>query len=138
MLSAAAVVVCALALLGRSSPGPVPIKLVEAAPRGASPFVQGYLLRDPNTIYLVTTTPHFRDAQRGDADALRQIASVIVHEQWHVTHGDDEQAAYEAQLTTLNALGASTNLMSVVRKSMLAVRDAKKRARKLALTLASR
>jgi len=135
MLSAAAVVVCALGLLGRSGPGTVPIKTVDEAPPGASRFVQGFLTREPDTIYLVTSTNHFRDAQRGDPDALRQIASTIVHEEWHVLHGPDEKGAYEAQLTALNYLGASSNLIGVVRKSMLVVVDAQKRARGV-LTLA--
>ena len=129
MLSAAAVVVCALGLLGRSSPGTVPIKLLDHAPPRASQFVQGFLTREPDTIWLVTSTSHFRDAQRGDPDALRQIASVIVHEEWHVLHGTDEKGAYEAQLTTLTYLGASSNLIGVVRKSMAVVLDAQKRAR---------
>ena len=130
MLSAAAVVVCALGLLGRSSPGAGPIKTVDHAPRGASQFVQGFMTREPDTIWLVTSTPHFQDAQRGDADALRQIASVIAHEQWHVQHGADEKGAYEAQLMTLTYLGASSNLISVVRKSMSVVLAAQKKARR--------
>jgi hypothetical protein len=138
MLSAAAVVVCALGLLGRSLPGTIPIKLVDSAPRGASRNVEGFLTRDPDTIYLVTSTPHFRDAQRGDLDALRQIASVIVHEEWHLLHGADEKSAYEAQLTTLTWLGASSNLVGIVKKSMLVVLDAQKRARRPELTLAEK
>jgi hypothetical protein len=137
MLSATAVVVCALGLLGRSSPGTVPIKLLDHAPPGASQFVQGFLTREPDTIWLVTSTSHFRDAQRGDPDALRQIASVIVHEEWHVLRGPDEKGAYEAQLTTLTFLGASSNLIGVVRKSMAVVLAEQKRARrKPELTLA--
>jgi hypothetical protein len=135
MLSAAAVVVCALGLLGRSGPGTVPIKTIDQAPRGASQFVQGFLTREPDTIYLVTSTNHFRDAQRGDTDALRQIASTIVHEEWHVLHGADEKGAYEAQLTALTYLGASSNLIGAVRKSMLVVLETQKRARGV-LTLA--
>ena len=136
MLSAAAVVVCACGLLGRSGPGTVPIRLLDHAPQGSSQFVQGFLTREPDTIYLITSTPHFQDARRGDPDALRQIASVIVHEEWHVQHGADEKGAYEAQLTTLTYLGASSNLIGAVRKSMRVVLDAQKRARKPELTLA--
>lgn len=136
MISAAAVVVCALGLLGRSGPGTVPIKLLDHAPRGSSQFVQGFLTREPDTIYLITSTMHFQDARRGDTDALRQIASVIVHEEWHVQHGADEKGAYEAQLTALNYLGASSNLIGAVRKSMRFVLDAQKRARKPEITLA--
>ena len=138
MLSAAAVVVCALGLLGRSGPGTVPIKLLDHAPRGASPFVQGFLTREPDTIWLITSTVHFRDAQKRDVDALRQIASVIVHEEWHVQHGAEEKGAYEAQLTTLSSLGATSNLIGAVRKSMLVVLKAQKKARKPELTIAQR
>ena len=127
MLSAAAVLVCALGLLGRSGPGSVPIRLVEHPPAGASPLVEGFLLRDPGVIYLVTSTPRFRDAQHRDTDALRHIASIIVHEEWHVLHGADERGAYLAQITTLTALGASSHLIGSVRKSMLTVLDAQKR-----------
>jgi len=138
MLSAAAVVVCALGLLGRSSSGPVPIKLIDQPPAGASQHVQGFLMRDRDAIYLVTSTAHFRDAQKGDLDALRQIASVIVHEEWHVAHGIDEQGAYLAQITTLNALGASSHLIGIIRKSMFVAVAAQKRARKPELTLANK
>ena len=137
MLSAAAVLVCALGLLGRSGPGPVPIKLVDHPPIGASPLVEGFLLRDPGAIYLVTSTPRFQDAQRRDLDAQRHIASIIVHEEWHVLHGPDEEGAYLAQITTLSALGASSHLIGSVRKSMLTVLDAQKR-RKPEMKLASK
>jgi hypothetical protein len=40
----------------------------------------------------------------GDIQALKKIASVIVHEEWHVRHGRDEAEAYAAQLTALTAL----------------------------------
>jgi hypothetical protein len=39
-------------------------------------------------------------------NAIRKIASVLVHEEWHVRHGSDEAGAYAAQLTTLVALDA--------------------------------
>jgi hypothetical protein len=62
-------------------------------------------------IYLITTSPAFSRARRavykcGDLNALRKIASVLVHEEWHVRHGSDEAGAYAAQLSTLTSLAA--------------------------------
>ena len=65
-----------------------------------------------------------------DMESFRKIASIIIHEEWHLRHGVDERAAYEAQVVTLMSLGASSPLISSVRGSMLAVLDAQKRARK--------
>ena len=42
----------------------------------------------------------------GELDALRKIASVLVHVEWHVWHGSNEAGAYAAQFSTLAALGA--------------------------------
>jgi hypothetical protein len=62
-------------------------------------------------IYLIATSRAFVRAQRalhrcGELDALRKIASVLVHEEWHVRNGSDEEGAYAAQLTTLVSLDA--------------------------------
>jgi len=37
--------------------------------------------------------------------ALRKLASILVHEEWHLRHGADERAAYHAQLRELLRLG---------------------------------
>jgi hypothetical protein len=51
---------------------------------------------------------------------LRKIASVIVHEEWHLKRPGDEEGAYAAQLTTLAALGIGYThpLFVEVRRSM--------------------
>jgi hypothetical protein len=41
----------------------------------------------------------------GPLQALRKIASVVVHEEWHVRHPGDEEGAYAAQLNALAELG---------------------------------
>ncbi len=135
MMSAAAVVACALGLLGRSPKDMFPIEFVNRPPAEASANAEAYVLRDPDRIVLITSTPVFRAAQHAgdpnrDMDAFRKIASIIVHEEWHLRHGMDERPAYEAQMITLMALGASSPLVSSVRGSMLVVLDAQKRARK--------
>jgi hypothetical protein len=49
------------------------------------------------------TLPHTRDYS-----ALAKIASIIVHEEWHLRHGLDEGGAYDAQLLTLTRIGLGT------------------------------
>ena len=127
MLSAAAVVVCALDLLGRSHAA-APIRFLPSPPPGASANAEAFIVREPATIYLITSTPAFRDARQGvfshdSREGCQKIASVIVHEEWHLRHTADERGAYEAQLTALMALGASSRLVTTVRQSMTAVLD---------------
>ena len=50
--------------------------------------------------------------------AARKLASVLIHEETHLKQGTDEATAYDAQLTTLTALGSgigSPPYMEVVR-----------------------
>jgi hypothetical protein len=143
MLTAAAVVVCALDLLGRSSGTIAPIRFLDVPPRGASRNVEAFVMHNPDTIYLITSTETFRTAQGGVGvpgrrDACRHIAGVIVHEEWHLRHGADEQRAYLAQLTTLAALGANSESLSAVRRSMMFVVDQEKKRRRAEFTIASR
>jgi hypothetical protein len=123
MLAAAAVVACALNLLGRTE-AIVPIKLLTVPPPEASATAEAFVARDPPAIYLITSTAAFRDAQSegsGHLDGCRKVASMIVHEEWHLRHGADEQGAYYAQITALAAMGASTVQIADVRRSMFAV-----------------
>src|SRR5262245_25684174 len=118
MLSPAAVVVCALGLLGRSPSSTAPIRLIDSPPPGISPNAEAFVSRDQDVIFVITSTDAFRLARRDDVDgsrdALRKIASIIVHEEWHLRFGHDEQGAYLAQLTALAALGASASLITAV------------------------
>jgi hypothetical protein len=126
MFTAAAVVVCALDLLGRSMTSTVPIKFLDAPPRGASQNAEAFVTSNPDTIYLITSAAAFRDAQNGRTEWLRRegclkIASVIVHEEWHLHHGDDEEGAYQAQMMALTMLNAGSPVITSVRRSMRAV-----------------
>jgi hypothetical protein len=135
MLTAAAVVVCALDLLGRSPESSVPIKFLNEPPPGASRNAEGFVTHNPDLIYLITSTPAFRAAQggpyaQGTRDACRHIASVIVHEEWHLKNGGDEEGAYLAQMTALAALNANARAIWSVRRSMkVAVEQQKARQR---------
>ena len=111
MWSAETVVACALALLTRSAASLPPIELVDVLPADVSPQADAFVRVGEARIYLVTSSDVFRRAQGskyrcGDLDAHRLLASVIVHEEWHVKHGRDEVEAYNAQLMTLRLLGA--------------------------------
>ena len=104
MTTAAAVLVCVLGMIGRPLP---PIVLLDERPHDASPNAEAFVRRNPDTIYLLTQTDVFYEAQRRNYRALRKLASILVHEEWHLRHGADERRAYEAQLYELLRLGES-------------------------------
>jgi hypothetical protein len=109
--SASTVFVCALTLLGRSEPHFPPVQFVDQVPVGISPLAEGYVLAGDGRIVLVTSTSAFLRARWardrcGAVDALREIAGVLAHEEWHLQHGPDEPGAYDAQLTALLYVGA--------------------------------
>jgi hypothetical protein len=128
MPTAAAVVACALTLLGKSERNMPRIELVDTVPIEASVQTEAFVRTNDPTIYIVTSSPMFRAvlASRsdcGDFVALKKLASVIAHEEWHVRHGSDERGAYQQQLTTLLWLGVhpDNSLYTSVVRSMLAV-----------------
>jgi hypothetical protein len=130
MSGASLVLMCALDLLGRSPESLPPIKLVERPIAGASLTVEAYVLSDSPVIYIVTSTPAFRDARCEDRSSLVKLASIIAHEEWHVRRGTDERGAYEAQLMTLMTLGAGpeTWVYNSVRRAMRHVLATKSKA----------
>lgn len=128
MWSAASVLVCALTMLGRSERTFHPIRLVETVPPGGSANAEAFVTRDPATIHLVTSSGVFKEAVRspytcGERAAIGKIASMLVHEEWHLKNGSDEQGAYLAQLTALLMMGFDehTHVYGIVKKSMLRV-----------------
>jgi hypothetical protein len=125
MAAAASVLVCALELLSGTVRELPPIHLVDTLPIDANAGVEGFVRLDPPAIFLVTSSPAFRDAAAaeyrcGHRMALRKIASIIVHEFWHVKHGADERGAYEAQLMALVRMNAGphTPMYEGVARSM--------------------
>ena len=133
MWTAETVLVCALTLLHRSVDSFPPIELVAARPFDVSANAEGYVRRGEDRIYVITATAAFTQARRsihrcGDLQAIRKIASVLVHEEWHVRHGPDEGEAYQAQLGALIRLdaGPGNPLYTDVRRAMHAVRRAVK------------
>lgn len=143
MTSAAAVIACALALLGRSERTMPPITLVGAPPKHASIQTDAFVALPDRTIYVVTSSATFQDAMASrsscsNSQPLKKLASVLMHEEWHVLNGRDENGAYYAQLTTLLLLGVppDNNIYRSVQRSMLAVR--KKKNQKPDLVLAGK
>jgi hypothetical protein len=132
MSSADAVLACVLSLLGRSADSMPPIQLVSEAPVQASEYVEAFVRPSDPTIYVVTSSAVFRDAQvqvrrQCGSHALNKLASILAHEEWHVRHGSDERGAYGAQLRALIRLGVpgDSPVYRGVIRSMLAVLDAK-------------
>ena len=113
MSAAGIVLLCALELLGRSPDRLPPIEILDERPPRASKNAEAFADSRTGTIYLIASAPAFRaaqaaqtsDAECRDADSLRMVASIIVHEEWHLTHGPDEEGAYFAQLMALQLLG---------------------------------
>jgi hypothetical protein len=132
MLTPAAVVVVALGLLGRSPDSVVPIRFVETPPPGVSTNAEAFINGGAEAIYLIPSSDAFRRARQGQREpgalnAYRRIASILVHEEWHLRHGPDEEGAYLAQMTALAFLRADAATISGVKKSMLTVIQAQRR-----------
>ena len=112
MSVASFVLVCALDLLGRSANTFPPILVVDR-PSDASTDAIAFIRGGEPPVYVVGSSTVFQRAveanrnrqQCQNPDVLRLLASVLVHEEWHLRHGPDEEAAYLAQLTTLQLLG---------------------------------
>ena len=123
MTSAATVLVCALELLGRSADSLPRITLVDVRPPSASIYAEAFVDPATRTIYILTTSEVFRALQRsptrcGYLQGVRKLASIIVHEEWHVLNGADEAGAYAAQLIALTMFGAvDTPLYNGVRRA---------------------
>jgi hypothetical protein len=135
MWNAAAVLACALSVLGRSESSMPRIELIDIAPPEVSVGAEAYVARDTNTIYLITSSSVFQTALRSrsqqcnDSVAIRKLASILAHEEWHVRHGPDEKSAYERQLITLIRLGLQpgSGVYREVQLSMVRVLEARKR-----------
>ena len=129
MFSAAAVLVCALDVIGRPINTFPPIQFVGVAPPEASQHVEAFVRPGSGVISIVVSAPAFRGARESECmhrDDVVKVASVIIHEEWHVRHGADERGAYEAQLAALMRFGVQPGsaLHYGVVRAMLKVIDA--------------
>jgi hypothetical protein len=136
MTSAASVLVCALSLLGRSPESLPDIELLDVPPPDVSANAEAFVDQKTRTIYILTTSAAFRAVREspyvcGSTQGLRKLASIIVHEEWHIRNGRDEEGAYSAQLIALLLLGeqAGSPMYMSVQRSMWHVLDNQRRAR---------
>ncbi len=132
MSSAALVVVCALSILGRSAKTLPAISFVDVPPPGVSRLAEGFAHHDPEVIYLVTSSEVFRSALAAASRTgrpcagyvpLAKVASIIVHEEWHLRYGADERTAYDAQIMLLRSrlgFAADSPIVQGVRAAMRA------------------
>src|SRR5688572_13319874 len=136
MSAAGIVLLCALDLLGRSPKSLPPIEILSERPPYASTNVDAFADLRQGVIYLIAWAPSFRraqsaqtsDAECRDLDSLKMVASIIVHEEWHLTHGPDEEGAYFAQLMALQLLGLGPDTVphAYVKRAMKAVLAARR------------
>jgi len=129
MWSAASVLVCALSMLGRPADRqPYQVVFVDTVPIGGSATAEAFVTRNPDTIHFITSSAVFRAAAASreacePRAAIAKLASIVVHEEWHLRHGPDERGAYHAQLTALAWLGFDAHSLVYygVKRSMLSV-----------------
>jgi hypothetical protein len=79
MWTAASVLACALSILGRSEATMPPIELIDIAPPGVSAGAEAFVLPGSRRIYVITSSPLFREAataryQCGYSHAMRKLA----------------------------------------------------------------
>lgn len=107
----------ALLLAGSHLYAHLPFVLVSALPSTVSPGAEAWTEFDEHgkgdRIFVYTRSRTFQCASvsRRDQDGcLLKVASVIVHEAWHLRNGRDEVGAYDAQLVFLQMKEASSFL----------------------------
>jgi hypothetical protein len=88
--------------------GHLPLTLVTELPRTVSRGAEAWTVFDERGrgtgIFVYTRSRTFRCASmpsRDQSRCLLKLASVIVHEAWHLKNGLDEAGAYDAQLVFL-------------------------------------
>ena len=99
----------------------LPITLAATPPSSASQGIEAWTSHSADgtgtRIFLYTGSDMFRCARwpLGMRQCRIRLASVLVHEAWHMEHGQDEEDAYEAQIAFLMRNGAATEHVKAVR-----------------------
>lgn len=134
MWTAAAALVCALGALNRTEASLPRIEILDEAPAFVSIGAEAFVQRNPDVIFIIASSRVVREAvtrhgECGDLEAVKKLASILIHEEAHLRYGDGEERAYQKQLITLIQLGLGPGSRPYrdVQRSMLVVRDLRKR-----------
>ena len=107
----------ALRLAGPQLYARLPLVLTSELPGMVSPSAEAWTVFDEHgkgeRIFVYTRSRTFQCAsapRRDQEQCLLKLASVIVHEAWHLRNGLDEVGAYEAQLSFLQLIEAAAFL----------------------------
>ena len=99
------------------------IVLTSELPVTHSPGVEGWTVYGEDgkgsqiVVYTRSRTFQCASGQRNGNQCLLKLASVIVHEAWHLKYGPDEAAAYTAQEAFLEFNRASPLLITEIRQA---------------------
>jgi hypothetical protein len=125
-----------LALLRAGPPfAHLPIVLTTILPWTASPGAEAWTVffedGRGDRIFVYTGSEVFQCASTSRRDMWQcglRLASIIVHEAWHLRHGKDEAGAYEAQLTFMILNDGSGEQIAPIRLARNRVVAARRRA----------
>jgi hypothetical protein len=112
----------------------LPITLASVTPPGASRGIEAWTSYDAtgidDRILVYTGSDMFRCASRPlrMRQCVIRLASVLVHEAWHLEHGPNEEDAYEVQIAFLLKNGAAAEHVAAVRLAQNRVVAAEQRA----------
>ena len=99
------------------------VVLLPHLPSTVSSIAEAWTEYDANgkglRIFVYTSSHTFRcaSARRADYQCLLKLASVLIHEAWHMKNGPDEAGAYNAQLAFVEFNQASPLLINEIRQS---------------------
>ncbi len=112
----------------------LPITLATAPPASASRGIEAWTSYDANgtgeRIFIYVDSDMFRCARWpiGMRQCRIRLASILVHEAWHLKYGPDEGNAYERQIAFLMKNGAATEHVKAVRLAQNRVLSEKRRS----------
>jgi hypothetical protein len=76
-----------------------------------------------DNIYISAASDTYVKAEKGDNNAVKKLASLIVHERYHLQNGLDEGPAYDEQLAILRALQAPAAMIAGVEEARASATD---------------
>lgn len=85
--------------------------------RRSKPETEGQTEPGDDAISIVADSNVFLAAEGGDVNALTKVASIVVHENWHLENGPSEGGAYAAQLDVLHQMNADKGTIRDVERA---------------------